>query len=102
MRSGVTQKPLKNLTSRQTTPHNDELLIILELSAERGAKRALADIGLVDENAAADLRDLRDLLDAIRMAKRTAWQTVVRLITTGLILALIAGVAIKLKVFGGQ
>jgi hypothetical protein len=35
------------------------------------------------------------------MAKRTAWQTVVRLITTGLILALIAGVAIKFKLFGG-
>ena len=80
----------------------EEFEQILELSAERGAKRALADIGLVDENAATDLRDLRDLLDAVRIAKRTAWQTIVRLITTGLILALIAGVAIKFKLFGGQ
>jgi hypothetical protein len=75
---------------------------MLELAAERGAKRALADVGLVDENAATDIHDLRDLLNAVRIAKRTAWQTVVRLITTGIILALIAGVAIKLKLFGGQ
>jgi hypothetical protein len=74
----------------------------LELAAERGAKRALADVGLVDEEAASDIRDLRSLLGAVRMAKRTAWQTVVRLVTTGLILALIAGVVVKLKLFGGH
>jgi hypothetical protein len=75
---------------------------LLELAAERGAKRALADVGLVDEEAASDIRDLRSLLGAVRIARRTAWQTVVRLVTTGLILALIAGVAIKLKLFGGH
>ncbi len=80
----------------------EEFEQLLELSAERGAKRALADVGLVDEHAANDIRDLRSLLGAVRIAKRTAWQTVVRLITTGLILALIAGVVIKLKLFGGQ
>ena len=79
----------------------EEFEELLELAAERGAKRALADVGLIDEHAANDIRDLRSLLSAVRMAKRTAWQTVVRLITTGLILALIAGVAIKLKLFGG-
>ena len=80
----------------------EEFELLLAVAAERGAKRALADVGLVDENAAMDIHDLRDLLNAVRVAKRTAWQTVVRLITTGLILALIAGVAIKLKLFGGQ
>ena len=79
----------------------EEFEELLALAAERGAKRALADVGLVDEHAADDIRNLRSLLGAIRMAKRTAWQTVVRLITTGLILALIAGVAIKFKLFGG-
>jgi hypothetical protein len=34
------------------------------------------------------------------MARRTAWQTVVRVLTTGLLLALITGVAVKLKLFG--
>ena len=80
----------------------EEFEQLLELSAELGAKRALADVGLVDEEAASDIRDLRSLLGAVRIAKRTAWQTVVRLITTGLILALIAGLAIKLKLFGGH
>jgi len=75
---------------------------LLELAAQRGAKKALADVGLVDEHAANDIRDLRSLLGAFRVAKHTAWSTVVRLITTGLILALMAGVAIKLKLFGGQ
>ncbi len=79
----------------------EEFEELLALAAERGAKRALADVGLVDEQAADDVRDLRYLLGAVRMAKRTAWQTVVRLITTGLILALIAGVAVKFKLFGG-
>ena len=80
----------------------EEFEQLLELAAERGARRALADVGLVDEHAASDIRDLRSLLGAVRIARRTAWQTVVRLVTTGVILALIAGVAIKLKLFGGQ
>jgi hypothetical protein len=80
----------------------EEFEQLLELAAERGAKRALADVGLVDEEAASDIRDLRSLLGAVRIARRTAWQTVVRVATTGLILALIAGVIVKLKLFGGH
>jgi hypothetical protein len=34
------------------------------------------------------------------MAKRTAVQTAVRIITTGILIALVAGIAIKLKLFG--
>ncbi|MBB57570.1 MAG: hypothetical protein CMM42_10115 [Rhodospirillaceae bacterium] len=79
----------------------EEFEELLELAAERGAKRALADVGLVDEHAANDIRDLRSLLGAFRVAKHTAWSTVIRLITTGLLLTLMAGVAIKLKLFGG-
>ena len=79
----------------------EEFEQLLELAAERGAKRALANVGLVDEEAAGDIRDLRSLLGALRVAKHTAWSTIVRLVTTGLLLALIAGVVIKLKLFGG-
>ena len=78
----------------------EEFEALLEQSAERGARRALATVGLVDEYAACDLRDLRSLLGVLRMVKRTAVQTVVRMATTGLILALIAGLAIKLRFFG--
>ena len=64
-------------------------------------QRALADVGLDGEEAALDIRDLRSLLDCVRLVRRTAMQTAVRMITTGVMLALLAGIAIKLKIFGG-
>ncbi len=75
---------------------------LLEQAAERGARRALADVGLDGEDAASDIRELRGLLEAFNTAKHTAWQTLIRITTTGLILALMAGAAVKLKLFGGQ
>jgi ribulose 1,5-bisphosphate carboxylase large subunit-like protein len=80
----------------------EEFEEMLNRAAERGALRALHDVGLDGEDAAEDIRDLRSLLKALHLAKRTAWQTVIRITTTGLILALIAGAAIKLKLFGGH
>ena len=77
-----------------------ELEDLLARAAEAGAKRALADVGLDGREAAMDVRDLRALLDCIRFVRRTAVQTTVRLITTGVILALLAGIALKLKIFG--
>jgi len=44
----------------------------------------------------------RRLHDCIRLVRRTAMQTAVRMITTGVMLALLAGIAIKLKIFGGS
>jgi hypothetical protein len=38
----------------------------------------------------------------LRLVRRTAMQTAVRMITTGVMLALLAGIAIKLKIFGGR
>ena len=74
---------------------------LLDRAAERGAERVLAHLGLENGHAARDIRELRDLLDAWRDARRTAWQTTVKLITTGIFAALLVGAAIKLKVFGG-
>lgn len=73
---------------------------LLARVAEKGAKRALADVGLDGQDAAMDVRDLRALLDGIRFIRRTAVQTSVHLLTTGLILALLAGIALKLRIFG--
>ena len=75
---------------------------LLARAAEEGAKRALADVGLDGDEAALDIRDLRSLLDCIRFVRRTAVQTTVHIITTSVILALLAGIALKLKVFGGD
>ena len=78
-----------------------EFEAMLARAAEKGAKRALADVGLDGDEAALDIRDLRSLLDCVRLVRRTAMQTAVRMITTGVMLALLAGIAIKLKIFGG-
>ena len=77
-----------------------EFEALMARAAEEGAKRALADVGLDGQEAAFDIRDLRSLLASIRFVRRTAVQTAVRIITTGVILALLAGIAVKLKVFG--
>ena len=79
----------------------EEFEQLLEEAAGRGAKRAMADVGLNGEDAAADIRELRGLLDAFNTAKQTAWQTLVKIVTTGFLLALVAGALIKLKLFGG-
>ena len=71
-----------------------------ELGAQRGAERVLAHLGLENGHAARDVRELRDLLSAWRDARKTAWQTFVKVLTTGLLAALLVGVAIKLKLFG--
>ena len=74
---------------------------LLDGAAERGAERVLAHLGLENGHAARDIRELRDLLEAWRDARRTAWQTTVKVITTGILAALLVGVAIKLKLMGG-
>jgi hypothetical protein len=78
-----------------------EFRVFLSKAAEEGAKRALADAGIDGKDAALDIRDLRSLLDCIRFVRRTAVQTAVHVITTGIMLALLAGIALKLKIFGG-
>ena len=77
-----------------------EFEALLERAAETGARRALHEVGLDGMDAAEDIRDLRSLLAGFRLAKRTAVQTTVRLITSGILLALMAGIALKLKLFG--
>ncbi|UVS62919.1 MULTISPECIES: DUF6127 family protein [Nitrosomonas] len=51
--------------------------------------------------AAHDIRELHGLLDVFNTAKRTAWRTVIKIITTGFVLALIAGALLKIKLYGG-
>jgi hypothetical protein len=74
---------------------------LLDRAAERGAERVLFHLGLENGHAARDIRELRDLLEAWRDARRTAWQTTVKLVTTAILTALLVGAAIKLKLMGG-
>lgn len=61
----------------------------------------LAHLRLENGSAAKDIRELRDLLEAWRDARRTAWQTTIKVVTTGILAALLVGAAIKLKLMGG-
>jgi hypothetical protein len=70
---------------------------LLRQAAHDGAREALAAVGLHDDDAAADLRDLRGILDAYRMARRTIWQTAIKVATAAVLAALIAGLAVTWK-----
>lgn len=72
-----------------------ELLELMHASAAEGARQALAGLGLHDKDAAEDLREVRNLLDAWRSAKRGAWQAMGKFLTV----AFLAGLA---AAFGGD
>lgn len=74
---------------------------MLERAAERGARHALHGVGLDGEDAAHDIRELRNLLDAFNEAKKTAGLTIIKMLVTGLVMAILTGTLIKLKLFGG-
>jgi hypothetical protein len=75
---------------------------LLTQAAQRGAERALAQLGLENGSAARDIRDLRSLIDAWREARRTAWQTTIKVVTTAVLAMLLVGAAIKLKLMGAS
>ena len=74
---------------------------LLNSAAEHGAERALARLGLENGHAARDIGELRELLEAWRDARRTAWRTTIKVVTTAILAMLLVGAAIKLKLMGG-
>ena len=68
----------------------DELEAMLDRSARRGSKAALEAVGLCDENAANDIREIRSLLDSWRDTRKSVWNTTVRIATVAF-LTFIAG-----------
>jgi len=64
---------------------------IIERAAERGAKKALASVGLHDDNAGTDVRDLRSVLEAWRTVKKTVLVTLARAATVGFLALLAIG-----------
>ena len=80
--------------SNTVTLTTTELEAMLTRAAEAGAKQALHSVGLHDEKASHDVRDLRDLIESWRDAKREIGRTVARLLTTALLAALATGAAV--------
>ena len=68
-----------------------ELELMIDRAAKKGAREALKDIGLYDDDARDDVREIRSLLEAWRDTKRTVGQTVARFFTMALLTLLAAG-----------
>ena len=69
----------------------EEMAKLVEQSAELGARKALSDIGLSDDDALSDVSELRGLLDSWRSTKRTVGRTIVQALTTLVLGGLLAG-----------
>lgn len=74
-----------------------QIEVLLERAAKKGAREALESIGLHDEGAVHDVRELRTLLDAWRGAKKTVWKTVMQALTMAFLGALAAGTFFQFK-----
>lgn len=70
--------------------NDSELEILLDRAAEKGAEKALKNIGLSDEMAVHDVHELRGLLDAWRQVKTGVSKSVVQFLTVGTLGALSA------------
>jgi hypothetical protein len=74
----------------QTTITNEELEVMLDRAAHKGAKQALASIGLLDDSAQKDITEMRSLLEAWRDTRKSIWTTAIK-VTTVAVLTFIAG-----------
>jgi len=75
----------------------EQLEEMLDRAAKRGASQALRELGLQDETAATDLREMRSLLDAWRLTKKSIWATTVKMGTVAVISFVAAAVWMSLK-----
>jgi hypothetical protein len=75
------------------------LRALVEEASERGAERALETLGLTDPRARRDMDELRELLQAWRDAKKTAWKEIVTWAIRILLAVLVLGMSIRLGLF---
>ncbi|WP_225010627.1 MULTISPECIES: DUF6127 family protein [Novosphingobium] len=71
------------------------LRAIVEEASDLGAKRVLERMGLADEGAHEDLTELRELLQAWRDAKASAWKAAVDWLVRGVLALLLMGIAVR-------
>ena len=72
------------------------LRALVEEASELGARRALARLGLADEDARVDVTESRQLLNAWCDAKASARNAVIGWVVRALLAALLIGLAVKL------
>lgn len=72
-----------------------EIELLIQKAAKRGAEEALREVGLQDDDAIHDIREMRELLDAWREARRAVATTITKTITLGLLSMLAIGAYVK-------
>jgi hypothetical protein len=72
------------------------LRALIEEASASGAEKALGALGLKDEKARRDMDELRELLQAWRDAKKSAWSAVIAWGVRILLAALVLGMSVKL------
>ena len=76
------------------------LRALIEEASASGADKALGALGLRDEKARRDMDELRELLQAWRDAKKSAWTAVVAWGVRILLAMLVLGMSVKLGLWG--
>ncbi len=71
------------------------LRALIEAAGEAGAEHALERLGLSDERARDDVRELRELLGAWRDAKKSAWKAAIDWAVRGCLALLLVSIAFK-------
>ena len=72
------------------------LRALIEEATEMGAERALGAVGLTDQRAGRDMHELRELLQAWRDAKKSAFQATLSWAMRIVLALLLVGMAVKL------
>ncbi len=62
-----------------------QLIKMIEDASDKGATKALARIGLHDEDAVHDVKELRNLLDGWRDTRKAVRATVVKVVTVAIL-----------------
>ncbi len=74
----------------------EELEDMLDRSAKRGAKLVLRELGLQDETAAVDIREIRSLLETWRQTRQSIWNTFIKITTIAVFTFIAAAIWMKL------
>ena len=77
------------------------LQAIVEEAAEAGAERALKRLGLMDERAGDDVRELRELVQGWRDAKKSALRSLIGWASRTVVALLLIGLSFKLGLVQG-
>lgn len=75
------------------------LRALVEEASEMGARRALARLGLADEDARVDVTELRQLLQAWRDAKKSARNAVIGWVVRVVLALMLIAIAVKMGLY---